>query len=175
MDRTELDAATVFYEGQRFKQWWVWLILLAVNGFFLTAIFIQIVGGKQFGDKPMTNTEMLIVFGVTVLISFFFYLIKLNTRICRDGIYVRLFPIHLKYKFFPWDTLSRCYVREYSPIKEYGGWGLRYGGGGRGKAYNIAGKQGIQLEFTNGKKLLIGTQKAVEVTSALQSLKQWKE
>jgi hypothetical protein len=39
---------------------------------------------------------------------------------------------------------------------EYGGWGIKYGK--MGKAYNVSGNRGVQLEFTDGKRLLIGSQ-----------------
>lgn len=41
--------------------------------------------------------------------------------------------------------------------RDYGGWGIRYGR--KGKAFNVFGSRGLQLEFTNGKRLLIGSQK----------------
>ena len=72
----------------------------------------------------------------------------------------------MKFRHFSWAELEEIYVREYSPISEFGGWGWRFGMGG--KAYNISGDQGIQLVFKNGKKLLIGTQKPVEAAEALK-------
>jgi TATA-box binding protein (TBP) (component of TFIID and TFIIIB) len=64
-------------------------------------------------------------------------------------------------------------VREYAPLSEYGGWGLRYSVN-HGKAYNVSGNQGVQLFFTNGKKLLIGTQKPEEITAILKQINQLK-
>jgi TATA-box binding protein (TBP) (component of TFIID and TFIIIB) len=43
-----------------------------------------------------------------------------------------------------------------------------------GKAYNVSGNQGVQLFFTNGKKLLIGTQKPEEITAILKQINQLK-
>ena len=55
---------------------------------------------------------------------------------------------------------------------EYGGWGLRGGfflNKGKGTAYNVSGNIGIQLEFVNGKKILIGTHKRDEVDRVLKT------
>jgi hypothetical protein len=71
--------------------------------------------------------------------------------------------------------LTKSYVRQYSAITEYGGWGLRLGLFGKGQAYNVSGDKGIQLEFTNNKKLLIGTNKAEELTAVLKKIGQIKE
>lgn len=54
---------------------------------------------------------------------------------------------------------------------DYGGWGLRLGFFGKGRAYNISGNIGMQIVFKDGKKLLIGTQKSAEIKSFLERLK----
>ncbi len=56
-------------------------------------------------------------------------------------------------------------VLTYSPIKDYGGWGIRYGRGG--KAYNVRGNRGVQLQLANGQRLLIGSQRPEELSNAL--------
>lgn len=40
--------------------------------------------------------------------------------------------------------------------------GIRFGFGSKGMAYNMHGDMGIQFEFENGKKLLVGSQKTAE-------------
>jgi hypothetical protein len=45
---------------------------------------------------------------------------------------------------------------------------IRYGK--NGKAYNISGKRGVQFEFLDGKRLLIGTQKPKELIQALDTV-----
>lgn len=103
-----------------------------------------------------------------VLILFFLLMNRLETQITTTGIKVRYFPFHLRYKLYPKKIIGLAYVRTYEPIAEYGGWGLRLGLFGRGKAYNIVGNKGIQLVFTDGSKLLIGTQKPDEADAVLQ-------
>ena len=57
---------------------------------------------------------------------------------------------------------------------EYGGWGLRYGFFGKGRALNVSGNTGLQIEFNNGKRLLIGTNKPRELKEVLTKLNQIK-
>jgi hypothetical protein len=95
---------------------------------------------------------------------------KLTTRITEDGIYVRFFPFHLKEKFFAWETITSSYVRSYSPLMEYGGWGIKYSFKGNGLVYNTAGNVGLQLYFKEGEPVLIGTQKGEEIKQVLASL-----
>jgi len=61
-------------------------------------------------------------------------------------------------------------LRGYSPISEYGGWGMRYSLSGKGRALNVSGRTGVQLVFKDGKKLLIGTQKADDIMQVLAVL-----
>ena len=56
-------------------------------------------------------------------------------------------------------------MRSYNPIRDYGGWGIRWGT--KGKAYNVSGNRGLYLEFSDGKQLLIGLQKPEEFVEAL--------
>jgi hypothetical protein len=170
-----VNEEILFTERQRYKQWWLWLILLGVNGLFLFGVFKQVIGGQQFGDKPMSNIELLTVTGLTIVSTILFANFRLDTVIKKDGIYVRFFPFHFQFKNYRWETLTKSFVRQYSPISEYGGWGLRFGFFGKGTAYNISGDKGLQLEFTNNKKLLIGTNKPEELTETLKKIGQLKQ
>ena len=81
-----------------------------------------------------------------------------------DGLYIQFFPF--SQKLISFNNIKTCEVRTYSPIKEYGGWGIRYGK--KGKAYNISGNKGVQLDFYEGQPLLIGSQKPEELAQAIK-------
>ncbi len=153
-----------FKETQRFNQWWLialGVIVLLLVVFDFIKEFQQIKNGT--GSKSVTALVLGIV--LILLVFLFISFLKLKSKIDEKGISYQFFPIHLKYKNITWSDLSKCYVRKYAPITEYGGWGIRgfglkglLGFRGRGKAYNIKGNMGIQLEFVDGGRLLIGTQ-----------------
>ena len=148
----------MFTETQRFTQWWLWLII--------TGSWIAMMYSIATVSPPTTSTFM-ISFSVGMLLPVLFWQMKLVTRIAEEGIYVRFTPFHFKEKFYDWDSLSACYVRTYSPLLEYGGWGIKYGFGGQGLVYNVAGKVGLQLKFKKGDPVLIGTQKGEEIKAKL--------
>lgn len=165
-----MNNEILFAERQKFRQWWIWLILVGINGFFLFGVFQQVFGGRQFGDRPMSNEGLLFSLGLSLLLTFVFINLRLDTQLKQDGIYVKFFPFHLTFKVYPWDEISKSFVRKYNPISEYGGWGLRLGLFGKGKAYNVSGNKGLQIEFTNNKRLLIGTNKPGELTETLTKM-----
>ncbi|MBK7093715.1 MAG: hypothetical protein IPH57_01110 [Saprospiraceae bacterium] len=164
----------LFSEVQRFKQWWLWLVLFGINGMFLYGVIQQIILGTKFGDNPMSNTGLLIFFAFSLALSALFVYLRLETVLSPDGIFVRFYPVILKYRFFSWSNVRKAYIRQYKPILEYGGWGLRYSFRGKGRAFNVSGNIGLQLEFINGEKLLIGTQNPEKLRNVLEDLKMYK-
>lgn len=169
-----MNDEVLFSEKQRFNQWWVWMLLIVVNGSILTGIYFNLKNDAAIASEEANSSALVVVACVSLIFMFIFFLFRLDTQIKEDGIYVRFWPLRLKYRHYSWEDLSKIYVREYSPLGEYGGWGIRYTISGAGKAYNISGKIGLQLEFTTGKKVLIGTQKGEEVKEILTRIGQYK-
>lgn len=79
-----------------------------------------------------------------------------------------MLPLHFKWQHIDWTEVSSVYVREYDPLTEYGGWGLK--GFAANRAYNVAGSNGLQLVLRNGKRVLVGTQCPNEIRQLLQRL-----
>lgn len=84
-----------------------------------------------------------------------------------QGIYCSFRPFELKGKMMGWSDIDKVYVREYSAMKEFMGWGLKYGGKAYGWAYTVGGKYGVQLKLKDGKKILLGTHKPEQVKQLL--------
>lgn len=170
-----MENQLIFSETQRFKKWWVWLILLSLIGLYSYGVVSQVFIGRPFGQKPMSDSILLLTLGLILLISILIYNIRLDTEIRKDGVHVRFFPFHLRYRFYSWDSIRHVQVRKYNAIIEYGGWGFRLGLLGKGKALSISGDQGLQLEFNDDKKLLIGTKKPKEMEEAILGARQRKD
>ena len=160
-----MAAKILFSEKQRFKQWWIWLILLAVIFIPIFGLYHEMQKPEPFAD-PAVNTGLILSLIITIPVTALFLFMKLETQINEDGIAVKFIPLHSKFRQFNWNEIEQISVRKYIPLGEFGGWGLRYGL--QGKAYNIAGNQGIQIIFKNGKRLLVGTQKPEEAALALK-------
>jgi hypothetical protein len=169
-----MEGPILFTETQRFKQWWIWLFLISMNGFFLYGIYQQLIAGRTWGDKPLSNGALLAIAVLLLLLTLFFGRIKLITRVTAEGIYVRFAPFQRQAAFYPFSQLDRCYLRRYSPLREFGGWGMRLSTVGKGQAFNIAGREGLQLCTTDGNRILIGTQKPTALEASLYHLGQNK-
>ncbi len=158
----------VFSEIQRFDQWWVQLINIGLLGFLLYCLYMWFIAKQPTGNVATNDTSgQLIVIFSTIPVLLLFYFMRLKTTIDEIGIHYRFLPFHFSKKSIRWGDMEECYVRVYSPIKEYGGWGLR-GSFGKNKAYNVKGNKGIQTVLKTKGKILIGTQKESEASKIIE-------
>jgi len=142
-------------------------------GVFAYAIYQQLIEGKPFGDKPMSDVGLVIVgtlyIALGILLIFLSVRGRLETEVRSSGLYLRFFPFHWKFRKIPLEGVRSCEARTYRPIRDYGGWGIRAAVNRR--AYNVSGNRGVELEYENGKILLIGSGKADQLASAIASIR----
>lgn len=167
LDETEI----IYREEQRFALWLraVLVVSMAFTVVFSILPLTQISPGQWRAETGqiilLSVTGVLLPIGIAVLFCF----LKLETQVRPDGLYVRFVPFHRKFKRFGVDDLSEYYARQYKPIREYGGWGIRCSIRS-GRAYNVSGNKGLQLVFKDGKRLLIGSQRAEELEQAIHRI-----
>ena len=149
-----IDNEKIFYEIQQFRQKWIWTILLIV----LFVLFLPIISGI-----------VSILLGVILILTGFcfiwlFYSMKLITEIKGDSIHIKFSPFTTQIITF--SEIIKYEIRQYRPIIEYGGWGIRFNKSG--KAYTVSGNIGIQIQMSTGKGILIGTQQPNEFLQAMK-------
>ena len=162
----ESNQNILFREVQHFRQVWTWIVVLLVSFTSIYGLVQQLILGIPFGDNPAPDVVMLIIgiiFGF--VFPLFFYTCRLTVEVRSDGLHFRYFPFHLSFHRISLTDLQNYEARTYNPMKEYGGWGIKYGR--KGKAYNTSGNRGVQLELSNGEKILIGSQKPEELVAAI--------
>lgn len=74
-----------------------------------------------------------------------------------------LFPLYRRR--VPLDDIGSAEAVTYSPLAEYGGWGIR--GWGRNVALNARGRRGVRLALRGGRTLLVGSQRPEALAAAL--------
>ncbi|HRP39115.1 MAG TPA: hypothetical protein PLM55_05475 [Chitinophagales bacterium] len=163
-------SETTFKEQQQFRQVWLWTLLLVINALFIVGTIRQVYLGKSFGNNPSSNFKLVSLTIMVLGILLLFVFMRLETAIDTIGVHYRFYPFHRKMRTIEWNRISKAYTRKYNPIGEYGGWGIRSGIFGSGKALNISGNKGLQLIYDNNQKLLLGTQKLNELETILQQL-----
>lgn len=147
-----MDTKLLFYEKQQFRQWWLWVLLLGLNANMLYLLVFK-------ENIAFTAGALLLV-----LITVWLWRLTLITKINEKGIFVKFKGFHRDFKFYSWEIISSCEIKKYNPIMDYGGWGIRIG------AFNVSGNDGLLIRFTNGKTLLIGTNKPNDIFKVLSEI-----
>jgi len=159
----------VFKEEQKFTQPLIYIGLTIATLVIFTPIIKE---WNSISQLPLNKQLGSLSGGVILgLMAILFLFLKLRTRIDEKGISFKFTPFHFKSILIHWKEVDKAYLRKYNAISEYGGWGIK--GGipwvkGNGRAYNVKGNIGLQLELRNGKRILIGTQKKNEVEAVLK-------
>lgn len=148
-----METDPVFREVQQFRQRWLWTLL---GG----AAFLMFVLG------PITWGGLIVV----GTIAAFFYSLYLQTEVRADGIYFKMWPLHRSFRRISWSEIERYESRRYRPLREFGGWGIRWAPGKL--AYNVSGNRGIWIEQTNGRAILIGSQDSENFVEAIDEVVQ---
>ena len=148
-----------FSEKQQFTQLWLWCLLIAS---FLLPCLIPVLSND---DVEFLNDDSRIVLILGLVFCLFFYLLELRISVNSEGIHYQFFPLHFKSYIIKYDEIERVEAVTYSPIMDYGGWGIRrvY----KGKAYNIKGNKGVRVELKNGNHILFGSQKHLSFAESL--------
>jgi len=171
----KMNGKILFTEQQKFRQIWFWMLLIvALSLPMINFLVEQVKTGNHLENYSIRNTGfisdliLLIVLPISVIILF--SVMRVETVITTEGVRVKFFPLHLSFREYKWERISKIYIREYSSLIDFGGWGIRFNFVTNTVVYNMCGNQGLQLELKNGKKILVGTQKKNELEVALKQI-----
>ena len=112
----------------------------------------------------MSNTGHVVFLVFTLLFDWWFWSMKLLTKIDIKGVSIKFFPF--TQQSIQWEDIKSAEVVNYGFV---GGWGVRIGTK-YGTVYNTAGNKGLALILKNGKKICIGTQKDEEMKSVVNEI-----
>ena len=154
------SASVSFEEHQRFRQPWLWAVLLGACGVAGYAVFAAARSGRS---SPWMALTLLL----PGLLVWLLYRLDMGVWVDGQALSVRFSPL--------WGTcialadVVSCEPRTYRPVLEYGGWGVRYSPFGRGWAYNVSGNRGVQLVLASGRRILVGSRRPVELADAINA------
>ena len=158
-----------FAETQRFRQTWLWIVFAVLSGGFLYIVAGQMMSIGIFAHNLFPSAALALMGGLIFIIILLLYNSSLSVKINRGGIYYRFLPFHWYYQKIDWKDIEKVYVRRYDALTEYGsGWGIKFGNSG--KAYIISGSYGLQIDFLDERKILLGTQRPGELERMIQKV-----
>lgn len=169
-EENNLKQENFFAEHQRLRHPFFWAFILFVFCLAVYGFVMQIILEKPVGMNPAPNWVMwFLLFFVLALVSLAGYC-RLELMVSPKGVGYRYAPFINRRRILKWEDIKSAEVKKYSPLKEFGGWGLRFGFKG-GIAYSVQGNMGLRLELISGKKIVIGCHDAEGLKAYLKDLK----
>lgn len=160
-------ATPFFEEVQRMRdnRWLITLIFaIAILSILplVYALYWQIGQGVPFGNKPMKDVQLILVTGFVVVgvaaMMFILFSLKLEVRIDEEGIHYRMFPIKWEWRIVVPHEIVEYHFADRYKLLESGGIGHHRNVFKNTRSFRIWGGKHVAIKFTDGHRLLLGTQ-----------------
>jgi hypothetical protein len=160
----EQREPVVFEEQQQFRQAWVWFAMGIALTLSLTPVVWQ--GLPWSGEwTPFVLYPWLIGSSAIIAATVLMYAATLRVMVDESSLWVSFLPLWRRH--IALAQIVHAEVRTYRPLLDTGGWGVHYSPTGAGWVFNVSGNRGVQVELTNGQKLLIGSNHPEELAGAI--------
>ena len=144
-----------FSEEQRFRQAWLWAGLAASSALSLKRWRRR--GGWVPGLEALASVASVGWFAWG----------RLVVRVEPEALEVRFTPFVRRR--VPLGEISSWQVVTYRPVRDYGGWGIRWRPGGW--AYTVSGDRGVRVRLKDGREILVGSRRPEELADAIARAK----
>lgn len=91
----------------------------------------------------------------------------LNVEVRSDHLFIWFGPLRLIRKRVRYGDIERVSAVTYRPIREFGGWGIRWRPGK--SAWSIRGNRAVNVELRNGKLLYVGSRYPQRLAARIQA------
>ena len=160
-----MSGTSLYREEQNVSQWWVWVIVVVAAGLAWWAFVQQVILGHAFGGDPLPNWGVWIFWAVIGIgLPAMFFWLRLMLEVTTQEVLIRYRPVLRR--SIALTEIESFEVRTYSPVREYGGWGIK-GWSRRNVAYNARGNRGVQLTLRDGRRVMLGSQRPEELAAAI--------
>lgn len=163
-----MNGHIIFEEEQGAVGTPMWYVILGIAGTTIIGLSIQLFNSDSFQEGLIALIIVTLIMSALITL---FVTARLFIRIDESTIYYRFPPFVSKEKQLGKNDIQDLHVRKYRPIWEYGGYGYRYRFRS-GRGLMVAGNMGLQMTLSNGKKLLLGTQKPESMQTAVKRLQE---
>lgn len=110
-------------------------------------------------------TASIVLFCIFFLVGF---LLKLEWKFTSSDFSYKYRPIYNKWRSIPISDIKSANVVKINPLREFGGWGFRFGR--LGQAFTTTGRLILHIETHSGKKLNFTVKNQKEAEIALKKL-----
>jgi hypothetical protein len=130
-----MEQPSQFHEKSGFPAWIFWSMLSIP-----TILYLHEIITSPEDVEPFDWIGLIIL----AIVGLFIYSIKLKVSIDQKGITYQYPPFRNKPTTIPWDDIQTIELLKINPLKEFGGWGLRYGK--LGTAFTTRGRHILHIK-----------------------------
>lgn len=151
----------LYEEYQRYNKPIPWLVLIVLWGIALWDIV------NNWGNLNGSLIILLFPLPLTLLMYFF----RLSIRITPNRLLVKVFPFHWKYRSFPIKDIAKIFVKDRKLNRLNLGRGIGVSFDGKYQSFVSGNDRGIEIHFSNGKIVFLGTKNPERLMSILLNIK----
>lgn len=152
------SGPVLFEEEQRFRQPWLWALIISAG---LLPVLELLPPLRRLPTHGSPAVAVAISVGTLAFVVGTLLLMRLTVRVTPEELEIRYVPFVDRH--ITVTQIAGFEPRRYNPI--LAGYGIHITP--YGWVYNVSGREGVALTLTNGKRLLIGTQRQRELVAAL--------
>jgi hypothetical protein len=142
---------------------------LALVGLVAAILAAVVLVGTLISGQAPGLRDVGVMAGVVAFVALLVQVQSLRITVRSNELIVRLFPFWTTR--VPVHEIASVEVATYQPIREFGGWGIRYSFRDSTTAYTIGGTRGVRIVTTRGRKLLVGTLDPEALAAAIDSVR----
>ena len=90
-----MESNLVYREQQRFRQWWLWVIILGLTIFWIGLILIS---------RELVVVLLALILDLGLIV--FMYNLKLDTEVIDTGVRIKFWPFHRKWVLFEFSNIE---------------------------------------------------------------------
>ncbi len=118
------------------------------------------------GSDGTDATLTAVILGLTAALLLGVLIMPLTQTVTATEVRSRLAGITLRR--VPLSEIASVVVRDYHPLRQFGGWGLRFGLR-RSRAYTMAGNRAAVLTLKDGRDVYLGARDVDELAQAIET------
>jgi hypothetical protein len=151
-------ARPLFFESQRFSQWWVWALLLI-------PMSLSVVVAVMFLRQPRSRGALLFPMAISLVVPLMMATMRMSVVVTSERVTARFFPLRRRIAI---AEIASFRALTYT-LRDFGGWGIKWARDGS-LVLNVSGNRAIRINRRRGKSLILGTQRPDEFAAALEGL-----
>jgi hypothetical protein len=159
----------VYREEQNFD-WRAYALVLGLEVAFWAALCWRLYRSpnpvaalNRHGYELSVGISLFIFLPAALVIGF----LRMTTEVTPSHLRVWFGWIPTYRRIVPLDAIARLEVVSYRPLADYWGWGIRRGRDGE-RVLNARGDRGVRIDFADGTRLLVGSQRPEDLALALK-------